>query len=92
MASRPLAHFPRSLLTVPSLVVGGFFGLLLLLGIALHRDYGVSWDESENRENGAVNLKYVAQRLAPQLARQRSSYATIPASGRLPQQRPRGGV
>ena len=68
----------RSFVTIPNGIVGAFFGLLLLLGFALHRDYGVSWDEAENHENGAVNLKYVAERLAPQLARQRASYASIP--------------
>ncbi len=49
-------------------MVGLFFGLLLTLGLALHRDYGVSWDEVNNHLNGLVNLKYVAQRLLPELA------------------------
>jgi len=59
-------------------VTGLFFALLLVLGLCVYRDYGVSWDEPVDRENGVVNLKYVAERLAPQLARQQAAYATIP--------------
>ena len=71
-------RFSRSFLTVPNLVVGGFFGLLLLLGLALHRDYGVSWDELTDRQNGQVNLKYIGQLLAPRLASQEPTYQAIP--------------
>ncbi|WP_165699335.1 ArnT family glycosyltransferase [Hymenobacter jejuensis] len=45
-----------------------FFGLLLLLGVWVYRDYGVSWDEANNHLNGLVGLKYVAQVLVPKLA------------------------
>jgi len=61
------------------LVVPAFFGLLLLLGIALHRDYGISWDELTDRQNGQINLKYVGQLVAPDLARRAASYNDIPA-------------
>ncbi|UOR04781.1 hypothetical protein MUN82_17770 [Hymenobacter aerilatus] len=61
------------------IVVGLFFGLLLLLGLYVYRDYGVSWDEPVDRDNGAVNLKYVLERVAPQLIhQQRTTYASIP--------------
>ncbi|TYZ11519.1 hypothetical protein FY528_07465 [Hymenobacter lutimineralis] len=50
-------------------VVRLFFGLLLCLGLGLHRDYGMSWDEVNNHQNGLVSLNYVAQQLAPDLAR-----------------------
>lgn len=56
-----------------------FFGLLLLLGVALHRDYGVSWDESVDHLNGVVNATYILQRLAPELARRESNHGQIPA-------------
>ena len=42
-----------------------FFGGLLLLGLLLTRDYGMSWDEPAEREAGFISLQYVAQRLAP---------------------------
>ncbi|OWP64342.1 hypothetical protein CDA63_04720 [Hymenobacter amundsenii] len=40
-----------------------FFGLLLLAGVLLVNDYGVSWDEPNNHLNGLVNLKYLASLL-----------------------------
>lgn len=59
-------------------VVGGFFGLLVLLGVALHRDYGMSWDEPADRLNAFVSAKYVALRFAPALARRQPRLADIP--------------
>jgi hypothetical protein len=50
---------------VPRYVVGLFFGVLLALGGLLVADYGISWDEPNDRQNGLVNLRYVADRLAP---------------------------
>lgn len=50
---------------VRQLSTGAFFGILLLLGAWLHRDYGVSWDETNNHLNGLVNLKFIASRLLP---------------------------
>ncbi|OGX82022.1 hypothetical protein BEN47_05225 [Hymenobacter lapidarius] len=38
---------------------------MLLLGLLLTQDYGMSWDEPAEREAGYVSLQYVAQRLAP---------------------------
>ena len=57
---------------------GVFFGLLVLLGVALHRDYGVGWDEQLDRLTGIVNAKYVALRLAPELARRQATFNEIP--------------
>lgn len=59
-------------------LVPTFFLGIILLGLAIVRDYGVSWDEPVDRLNGMVNAKYVATRLAPDLARQQKSYALIP--------------
>ncbi|RTQ47527.1 hypothetical protein EJV47_19100 [Hymenobacter gummosus] len=59
-------------------LVPAFFLGVLLLGLAVYRDYGVSWDEPVDRLNGAVNAKYVAERLAPELARRQANYALIP--------------
>ncbi|WP_143164055.1 hypothetical protein [Hymenobacter daecheongensis] len=61
-------RFVRLLLR-PSMLAGLGFGLLLALGVLLHRDYGMSWDEENNHRNGLVSLNYAAQQLAPDLAR-----------------------
>ncbi|TGD78578.1 ArnT family glycosyltransferase [Hymenobacter wooponensis] len=59
-------------------VVGGFFGLLILLGLGLYRAYGVGWDEQIDRLNGIINAKYVAMQLAPELAKRQPTFAEIP--------------
>ncbi len=59
-------------------VVGLFFGLLILLGAAVHRDYGMGWDEPAERLNAFVSAKYVALQLAPALARRQARFADIP--------------
>lgn len=60
-------------------VTGAFFGLLALLGLGLFRDYGVSWDESNNHLNGLVNLKYLASFLPESFAiRHHPTFATTP--------------
>ncbi|GGF02210.1 hypothetical protein GCM10011383_11390 [Hymenobacter cavernae] len=59
-------------------MVGAFFGLLALVGVLLHRDYGVPWDEQIDRLNGIINAKYVALHLAPELAKREENFATIP--------------
>lgn len=48
-------------------VVWGFFVVLLLLGVWLVRDYGISADEDTSRQNGMISLKYVLQRFAPHI-------------------------
>ncbi len=55
-----------------------FFGALVLLGIALHRDYGMSWDEPADRLSAFVSAKYVALRVAPELAARQPRLADIP--------------
>ncbi|WP_303309602.1 glycosyltransferase family 39 protein [Hymenobacter sp. BT730] len=55
-----------------------FFSLVLLLGLLLHRDYGLSWDEPIDHLNGLVNAKYIARLFFPQLARQEATYDEIP--------------
>lgn len=46
-----------------------FFLCLFLLGVGLHRDYGISWDEPHQRFTGAVTVKHLAQRFMPSLVR-----------------------
>ena len=44
-----------------------FFAALLALGLAIHRDYGISWDEPFQRFTGAVTVKHLAEKFAPSL-------------------------
>ena len=41
------------------------FALLLALGVALHRDYGLAFDEPRQRESGAVTVAYLTDLFAP---------------------------
>ena len=43
------------------IIVGLFFSALVLLGLALHRDYGISWDEPDSRTLGIVNAMYLGK-------------------------------
>jgi len=45
--------------------VGACFGLLLLLGAWLHQDYGISWDEPQQRLIGEVSERYVLETALP---------------------------
>ena len=65
-------------------MVGLFFGLLAVLGVALCREYGMSWDEPADRLNAIVSAKYVALRLAPALARRQPRLADIPDLAHYP--------
>ena len=47
--------------------VYGFFSALLLLGLGVYSDYGISWDEDLSRATGMVSLRYVAEKIAPDL-------------------------
>lgn len=58
--------------------MGGFFVLLLSLGVWLHNDYGISWDEPNNHLNGLVSAKYLAQLVAPARMVQQPELARIP--------------
>jgi hypothetical protein len=49
------------------LVVFLAFLVFFIVGISLHRDYGISWDEPHQRFTGAVATKHLAERLAPSL-------------------------
>ena len=43
------------------------FLALLALGAAVHRDYGLAFDEPRQRESGTVTVAYLIDRLAPSL-------------------------
>ena len=42
-----------------------FFALIFVLGLGIYRDYGLSIDENQSRDNGMITLKYVGQMVAP---------------------------
>jgi hypothetical protein len=72
LSGTPADHWRR-------LIVWLFFGALLLLGVWLHRDYGVSWDETNNHLNGLVTIKYLASLLPPDNPlRHHPTFATTP--------------
>ena len=56
-----LGTHPKIAKLLKPVSVGLFFLLLLLLGISIYRDYGISWDETKQRLTGAVTLKYLAE-------------------------------
>lgn len=49
-------------------IVVVFFLLLLVVGISIFRDYGISFDEPVSRDNGGISYKYVMQRFFPETA------------------------
>ena len=44
-----------------------FFFTLLLLGLNIYRDYGISWDEPISRANGMITLHHLGEKLTPSL-------------------------
>lgn len=58
-------------------LVAGVLGGLLLLGLAIWRDYGVSYDAGQSRAIGMVSLRYVAERLDPGFIAQPSQRASF---------------
>lgn len=42
-----------------------FFAGLIILGLLIHTDYGISWDEPQSRLTGLVNAKHLSQTLFP---------------------------
>jgi len=42
------------------MVSGTFFAILLIVGLSVYKNYGVSWDEGMSRTNGTWNYNYVA--------------------------------
>ncbi|SFQ27442.1 hypothetical protein [Hymenobacter arizonensis] len=55
-----------------------YFAALLLLGLCLYRDYGLSWDEPVDRINGQVSAKYIMGLVAPGWSSTRPGYAITP--------------
>ena len=47
------------------IIVTAFFAAFLLLAIGIVRDFGISYDEAINRENGYVSLGYLVKLVKP---------------------------
>jgi hypothetical protein len=62
----------------PAAYVKGYFLLVILLGLFLYKDYGVSWDESIDRVNGMVNAKYITSLVAPEWTQQQAFFGGYP--------------
>ncbi|TGE05494.1 ArnT family glycosyltransferase [Hymenobacter fodinae] len=50
----------------PWLIVSLFFLLLLVLGLSIYPDYGVSIDEPVSRKNGMITLRHLMMRFNPE--------------------------
>jgi hypothetical protein len=44
-----------------------FFMAIVINGISIYRDYGISWDEPGQTMNGIVTLKYLGEKFVPNL-------------------------
>lgn len=60
------------------LYIRAYFLCVILLGVLLYKDYGVSWDESIDRTNGIVNAKYITSLFAPQWTEQQAVFSNVP--------------
>jgi hypothetical protein len=60
-AGRNMAPVSNPAAGKKKIVVLAFFGLLLVLGLGVYRDYGVSWDEPFQREYGRAAYAYITQ-------------------------------
>src|SRR5437899_310360 len=65
-------------ITRKNLYICLFFGLLLLLGLLVYDDYGVSWDEQTNQMNGVISAVYVSKLLFPGLIKSASTLSYFP--------------
>lgn len=61
-----MPRLPVPAISRPALVLL-LFAAYFILGLVIHSDYGVSWDEPVSRTNGMVNLKYIVEKVAPSL-------------------------
>lgn len=52
-------------LVSPRLYVTAFFLCYLAIGIAVYKDYGISWDEPTHRQIALVNAKYLSSLFLP---------------------------
>lgn len=46
-------------------LVPAFFAVIFILGLFIYKDYGISTDEVQSRNNGMITLKHLALKVAP---------------------------
>lgn len=56
----------------------GFFGMLLVLGLYILRDYSISTDEPEQRNIGMVSLKYISEKFFPDFIKAHEEVKNVP--------------
>ena len=61
-----------------TICVSLFFLTVLLLGLNIYQDYGISWDEPHSRFNGFVTLNYLRTLFAPGLFASNEHFPSIP--------------
>ena len=59
MSGKRIAERIRAVDWKPRAVVAVFFALYLSVGLAIFKDYGVGWDENNNRYYGIITIKHV---------------------------------
>jgi len=70
-------YFERCFAGKSRIVVFLVFFAVLLVGLYVYKDYGMSWDEQEHRTNGIVNVRYVSELLFPGSLPQFDSYPRL---------------
>ena len=51
----------KNYINYPSLIIILIFLLYLITGVVIYDDYGISWDERENRRLGFISLNYLRE-------------------------------
>ena len=46
-----------------NLLIFFIFLIYFIIGINIYKDYGISFDENINRDNGFVSLKYIFEKM-----------------------------
>ena len=46
-----------------NLLIFFIFLIYFIIGINIYKDYGISFDENINRDNGFVSLKYIFEKI-----------------------------
>jgi hypothetical protein len=64
---KTLSIFSHTNMRTRSVCVSLFFIFLIMLGVNIYQDYGISWDEPISRRNGMVTLNHLGDRFTPSL-------------------------
>lgn len=78
METARLPPFLKTMTARQTAYVRAYFVAVVLLGLFIYRDYGVSWDESYDRVQGLVTAKYILSSLAPHWTENRTVFIGVP--------------